>query len=88
METARARAEEIIEDGIQTAASCLVGLRRISGIELSKQIGRGLVNIVTDFVKQIQIRDARTEQQRLDHIWIGMSERRRMCAKMRRKSIA
>lgn len=70
METARARAEEIIEDGTQDAASYLAGLQRMASIKLSREDGRGMVNIVTDFVKRIQVRDARTKvmkwQQHLD----------------------
>lgn len=70
METARARAKRITEDGIEDATSYLAGLHCMAGLELSRQLGRGLVNIVTEFVKQMQIRNARTEtmkrQQNLD----------------------
>ena len=46
------------------------------------------MNIVTDFVKRIQVRDARTKVMKSSNIWISMSERRRGFTKTRRKSTA
>lgn len=68
MENARARSEEIIEDVIQNAASYLAGLQRMTGIELSRQLGRGLVNSLQTLSSKSRLETHTPRMKRQQHL--------------------